>query len=102
MRTFDSLKRYLCDKLDLDRTGGAVFLRDHSTLILADKSTLTSQEMKCIESRFPHVSYTVASCETSLSGFIVIFRCDIECDSKTLRSLFSLLLHLLCFVCVMH
>ncbi len=93
---------YLRNKMDMDRKGRVLFARDDSTLILADTSVLSSAQQKLIESTFPHISYTVMACETSLSGFIVVFTCEIECDRQWQRSLLSLLLHTLCFACAMH
>jgi hypothetical protein len=102
MPALNSLRAYLRNKMDMDRKGGVLFQRDDSTLILADMSVMSSAQLKLIESTFPHVSYTVMSCETSLSGFIVVFTCEIECDRQWQRSLLRLLLHALCFACTMH
>jgi hypothetical protein len=102
MPALNTLRVYLRNKMDMDRKGGTLFVRDDSTLILADTSVLSSAQLKLIEATFPHVSYTVMACETSLSGFIVVFTCEIECDRQWQRSLLRLLLHALCFACVMH
>jgi hypothetical protein len=100
MATLNTLLLYLRQKLDLERTGGVLFPRDANTLILADRSVLSSQQFKLIEATFPQVSYSIISCETSLSGFIIVFACDIECDRQWQRSVLRLLMHLVCFVYV--
>lgn len=86
--------------MDMDRKGGVIFTRDDSTLIMADVSVLSSGHMKMLESAFPHVSFVVVSCETSVSGYIVVFTCEIEKDRKWQRSLICLLMHILCFLSV--
>lgn len=102
MSTLKCLHQYLRDKMDMDRKGGAIFTRDDTTLIMTDVGVLSSAHLKLLESTFPHVSYTVVSCETSLSGFIVVFSCDIECDRKWQRSFVRLLMHVLCLLCAAH
>ena len=99
MDTMKQLKRFLHGRLDVDRTGGVLFMRDDTTLILADKSTFTSTQAKLLEAVFPHVRFSVVSCETSASGFIVIFGCDVNSDRGWQRSAVRLMLHVLCFTC---
>jgi len=102
MTTLSALSKYLKKTLDLQRTGGVLFTRDSQTLIMADKSTLSSQEIKLIQETFPHVSFAIISCEGSLSGFLVVFSCSIDGDTRWQRSLHLLLMHALCFVCAAH
>ena len=97
MATLNALRLYLRQKLDLERTGGVVFARDSTTLILADRSVLSNQQFKLIDATFPQVSYSIISCETSLSGFIIVFACGIECDRQWQRSVLRLLMHCVCF-----
>lgn len=102
MATLSVLKRFLQTNLDLDRTGGHVFARDDQTLILTDKQLIDSTQFRLIESTFPHVSVTVISSESSLSGFLVVFSCAIECGRARQRSYLRLALHLLCLVCAVY
>lgn len=98
MATLSRLRSFLHRRLDLDRTGGVLFHRDAHTLILADKDVLASAHLRQIEAMFPHVTSTFMSCDTSVSGYIVVFSCALDCGTAWQRSAVRLLLHALCFL----
>lgn len=74
--THDShrIKRGLHSMLDLDRRGGRIFQRDDSTLILADYSRFTSDQIECIQTVYPHLHASVVQSDASASGFLVVFQ----------------------------
>ena len=92
-----ALRRFLLRRLDLQRTGGVLFTRDDNTLILADVSLFTSVHARVIDAAFPQVTFAVIACETSASGFIVVFACAAN-DCVRRRSALRLLLHMLFFL----
>jgi hypothetical protein len=96
-RATAAVRRFLLRRLDLQRTGGVLFTRDDSTLILADVSVFSSAHAQLLEAAFPHVSFAVVACETSASGFIVVFSCAAD-DGVCRRSALRLILHLFFFV----
>jgi len=93
----DRLRRFLQSRLNLQRTGGVLFVRDVETLILADTADFSSTHAKLVETAFPHVRFSVVPCDSSASGFIVVF--NAAQDNRTWRrSTTRLILHLLCFI----
>jgi hypothetical protein len=101
MTALAKLRRFLHRRLDVERTGGVFFARDDYTLILADTSAFTSAHAKLIEAVFPHVIFSVVACDSSASGFIVIFN-TAQDDRTWRRAGIRLVLHLMCFVVCMH
>lgn len=91
------LRRFLYSRLDMQRTGGVLFARDNHTLILADTAAFTSSHAALVETAFPHVRFSVVSCDSSASGFIVVFSAA-EDNRTWRRSATRLLLHILCFI----
>jgi hypothetical protein len=98
MSTLSQLRLFLNGRLDLQRTGGVLFQRDDTTLLMTDVSVFTQSHVKLLESSFPHVSFSVLACETSTSGFIVVFSSCTEHDRAWHRCVVRLLLHIVCFL----
>ncbi len=95
--TLANLRKFLHNRLDLERTGGVLFQRDSHTLILADTAAFTRLHSTLLETAFPHVNFSVISCESSASGFIIMF--TVAEDTRLWRrSATGLLLHFLCFI----
>jgi len=92
------LRKFLNRRLDLDRTGGTLFMRDDHTLILADTAGFTSSHAALLQTVFPHVTFSVLSSEGSGSGFIVVFACRGQGDRAWQRSGVRLLLHVACLL----
>jgi hypothetical protein len=97
----NTLLRLLTKKLDLQRTGGSLFVRDDETLILTDKFLLSTHHMKLIETNFPHVTIDIVSSTGSRSGFLVVFSCRQPYDHAWQRSLLRLAMHLALFICIL-
>jgi hypothetical protein len=85
MSTLSQLKRFLNRRLDLQRNGGVLFDRDNQTLLMTDVHVFTQAHAKLLESSFPQVRFAVMSCETSASGFIVVFSSCTEQDRACAR-----------------
>lgn len=92
------LFRFLTNVLDLKRSGGVLFVRDESTMILSDMYTITHENLKNIEANFPHVSLTVMSSESSRSGFLVIIGFGHDKDHAWQRSMLRLCMHFVFFL----
>jgi len=95
------LRQFLHRRLNLQRTGGVLFARDEHTLILADTAAFTSSHAALVETAFPHVRFSVVACDSSASGFIVVFSAAQD-NGTWRRSATRLLLHLLCFVAAVY
>lgn len=93
-----TLQKFLHKNLHLQRTGGSVFHRDTHTVILTDHSVWRSEDSKLIETRFPNVDVSIMASEASLSGFVVVFTCDLARNNVWQRSTIGLLLHVACFL----
>lgn len=92
------LLRFLTKNLDLKRTGGVLFVRDESTLILSDMYTVSNECLKNIEAHFPQATITVMSSEGSRSGFLVIIGCGQDKDNAWQRSMLRLWMHFSLFL----
>lgn len=68
------LERGLRSVLDVDRQGGRLFQRDNETIVLADCSRFSSEQIECLQTVYPHIHTTVLQSEASLSGFLIIFQ----------------------------
>lgn len=97
MTALVKLRKFLHKRLDVDRRGGVFFARDEETLILADTCAFNSAHAKLLETVFPHIKFCVVACESSASGFIVIFSAA-QNDRVWRRAAIRLALHVLFFV----
>lgn len=70
--------------LDSTNTGCQVLSRDQDTVIVYNCASITQSHINALIALHPHVSYDLQACESSLSGFIVIFS-----DSPTRRLVHS-------------
>ena len=93
-----ALMRFLSKNLDLKRTGGTLFVRDSSTLILSDMYNLSHENLKNLESRFPQVTISIVSSSSSRSGFLVVIDCGQEKDNAWQRSMLRLWMHFSLFL----
>ena len=93
-----SLERFLTCKLELQRQGGHVFIRDDNTLILSDRLVFTNDHYKLVSSKFPHVHIDVVGSSGSKSGFFVLFSCPSQYNSAWQRSFVLLGMHATIFV----
>lgn len=98
MAHLTKLQSFLSKRLDMQRTGGSVFIRDEQTLILTDKDLFSNEHYKLIESKFPHLSIDVMSSTGSRSGFFVLFTYPPPYNRVWQRSVLRLGMHLACFV----
>ena len=87
------LKSFLMKILDLDRSGGTVFIRDNDTVIVVDKLTLTNNHIKHLQARFPHVSIDIMSSTSSRSGFILLVSSAKPYNRTWERSVLRLVMH---------
>ena len=94
-----SLKDLQCflRKLDLQRHGASVFVRDDHTLILSDKLHFSNYHFKLIASKFPHVHIDVMSSSGSKSGFLILFCSQAPWNSMWQRSFILLGMHFVIF-----
>jgi hypothetical protein len=93
MTSLSAWKRFLQYNLDF---GLVVLARDD----LGREGSVWESHFKMIEIKFPHVTVTVISCETSLSGFVILFSCFIESGRAWQRSSLHVLLHFICFLVI--
>ena len=91
------VEKFLIKKLDIQRTGGSVFIRDEYTLILADKDFFSNDNYKHIESKFPNLCIDIVSSSGSRSGFFVLFTYPAPYNRMWQRSALRLILHFACF-----
>ena len=98
MSQLTKLQTFLIKKLDMQRTGGSVFIRDDHTLIVTDKDFFSNEHYKHIESNFPNLSIDVVSSSGSRSGFLVLFTYPPPYNRMWQRSALRLTLHFACFV----
>jgi len=92
------LQTFLIKRLDIQRTGGSVFIRDDQTLILTDKDLFSNDHHKLIESKFPNLCIDVVSSTGSRSGFFVLFTYPPPYNRMWQRSVLRLGMHCACFV----
>jgi hypothetical protein len=91
------VKRILSNILDLDRSGGNVFVRDDDTVIIADKFTLHARHIKLIQSRFPHICIDIVSASSSRSGFMVLLTQIKPYNRMWQRCVLRLVMHFVIF-----
>jgi hypothetical protein len=96
--TAPAIQKYLSRRLELERHGGTIFARDEHTLILADTGKFTSSHAALLQTVFPHVTFSVVPCDSSTSGFIVIFCCSPTGERAWQRSALRLALHIACLL----
>jgi len=101
MSDLQKLQKYLNKSLELNRTGGNVFVRDNQTLILTDKDMFANHHYKLVETNFPNICIDVVSSHASRSGFLVLFTFPTPYNFAWERSVLRLCLHFLCFVCTL-
>jgi hypothetical protein len=87
------LKSFLMKILDLERSGGTVFIRDNDTVIVVDKLTVTNTHIKLLQARFPHVSIDIISSTSSRSGFMLLASSAKPYNRIWERSLLRLVMH---------
>jgi hypothetical protein len=97
MSHLKKLQSFLTKTLEIQRTGGSVFVRDDQTLIMTDKYSFSNTHFKLLESKFPHICIDVVSSTSSRSGFLVLFTCPQPYNSVWQRSVLRLAMHLACF-----
>jgi hypothetical protein len=77
------LERGLRSVLDVDRQGGRLFQRDNETIVLADCSRFTSDQIECLQIVYPHIRTTVLQSDASVSVFLIIFQLASPVFKKT-------------------
>lgn len=91
--TCTQLLSFVNKHLELERTGGSVFVRDDNTVIITDKFCLKNVHIKLLERTFPHICVDVVSSASSRSGFLVILSGAHAYNRVWERSFLRLALH---------
>lgn len=68
-----SAKQAISTVFHLERCGGSLIQRDEHTLILTDYDHLYSTAVLMLIEQFPGLEITTQKCDSSSSGFVIIF-----------------------------
>tara|TARA_B100001758_G_C18415534_1_gene619256 strand:- start:5071 stop:5403 length:333 start_codon:yes stop_codon:yes gene_type:complete len=69
----DGIKNTVCMVLNLPQGGGKLLTRDDYTLVLMDYDYLPHAAIQHIVDQHPHLTVETHQCDSSSSGYVVIF-----------------------------
>ena len=70
----DSLPAFLARLIRSDRHGGRTLRIDETTLVLYDCGIWSDAHSQAVRDRHPECEIVIQPCQSSLSGFMVVFR----------------------------
>ena len=79
----DSLSKYILTIIQSDRYGGRTIRTDETTVILYDCGVWTDAHSHAVYQRYPECSISIVQSQASLSGFMVVFKMEIDRAVKT-------------------
>jgi hypothetical protein len=74
----DSLPAFLARLIRSDRHGGRTLRIDEATLVLYDCCVWSDAHSQAVKDRHPECEIVIQPCQSSLSGFMVVFRMHSE------------------------
>ena len=74
----ESLARWITHLINSERHGGRTLCTDENTVILYDCGVWTDAHTQMIQNKFPECEVAIMQSQASLSGFIVVFKLNVD------------------------